>query len=166
MNFANKTVLLVEDDANDEELFRLALAHANIDCHVDVVRHGEDLLEYLFAHAGRAGQEKKRPPDLILLDLKLPKLNGLQVLQILKNAAHAEPTVWPIVVFTSSDDDRDIASSYGLGALSYVRKPVAHGRFVETVQETVLYWLGINQPIPPRAPRSTAHSVEHAVPGR
>ena len=165
MDFANKTVLLVEDDANDEELFRLALAHANIDCRVDVAHDGEGVLEYLFANGSTHGHEKKPEPDLILLDLKLPKLNGLQVLQVLKNSAHgAELGVRPIVVFTSSDDDKDIASSYGLGALSYVRKPVAHGRFMETVQETVLYWLGINAPVPHAGVRSAAMGVEHAIP--
>ena len=117
--------------------------------------------------AAHAGHEKKADPDLILLlDLKLPKLSGLQVLRVLKNTAHgAEAAAWPIVVFTSSDDEKDIATSYGLGALSYVRKPVAHGRFMETVQETVLYWLSINQPLPRHGLRSAAVDIEQAVGG-
>jgi two-component system, response regulator len=166
MDFAHKTVLLVEDDADDEELFRLALAHANIDCHVEVVSNGEALLERLFGGGTHAGHEKKADPDLILLDLKLPKISGLQVLRVLKNTAHgAESPAWPIVVFTSSDDEKDIATSYGWGVLSYVRKPVAHGRFMETVQETVLYWLSINQPLPRHGLRSVAVDIEHAVSG-
>ena len=86
MEVAHKTVLLVEDDPDDEELFRLALTHANIDCHVEVVPNGEALLERLFG--GGAHAERKVDPDLILLDLKLPKLSGLQVLRVLKNTAH------------------------------------------------------------------------------
>jgi CheY-like chemotaxis protein len=165
MDFSHKTVLLVEDDPDDEELFRLALAHANIDCHVEVVTNGEALLERLFA-GGSHGHEKKADPDLILLDLKLPKISGLQVLRVLKSTAHgAESAAWPIVAFTSSDDAKDIATSYGLGVLSYVRKPVAHGRFMETVQETVLYWLSINQPLPRHGLRSAAVDIEHAVSG-
>ncbi|HVU87614.1 MAG TPA: response regulator [Pirellulales bacterium] len=158
--------MLVEDDPDDEELFRLALAHANVDCRVEVVSNGEALLGRLFGSGAHGTSDKKPDPDLILLDLKLPKLSGLQVLRVLKNTAHGtEAVTCPIVVFTSSDDEKDIATSYGLGALSYVRKPVSHGRFMETVQETVLYWLNINEPVPRHGSRAAMPDIEHAVGG-
>ncbi len=166
MDFANRTVLVVEDDPDDEELFRLALAHANIDCHVEVVPNGEALLDRLFGSGGHATHRGRADPDLILLDLKLPKLSGLQVLRMLKNTAPGTETCsWPIVVFTSSDDEKDLATSYGLGAHGYVRKPVAHGRFMETVQETVLYWLGVNEPLPRHGLRAATLDIERAVGG-
>jgi len=162
MDIAQKTIVLAEDDANDEELFRLALDRANIDCRIDVVRDGEELLHYLFATGPYGRRDATAAPDLILLDLKLPKFSGLQVLQVLKNAMHgAGNGVTPVVVFTSSDDEKDVASSYGLGALSYVRKPVVHGRFIEIVQDTVLYWLAVSEQ-PPHGPvRSAAVAVEN-----
>ena len=149
MDITNRTIVLAEDDPNDEELFHLALDRANINCRVDVVRDGEELLHYLFGTGRYSQRDISLLPDLVLLDLKLPRFNGLQVLQVLRNALHgvSEP-VPPVVVFTSSDDGKDISSCYELGALSYVRKPVTHNHFIETVQDTVLYWLAVNEPRP------------------
>ena len=157
MDISHKTILLAEDDRNDEALFLEAIARANINCHVDVARDGEELVRYLFGTAAQRHVDHGSGVDLLLLDLKMPKLNGLQVLTVLRNAhgtghEHAPP----IVVFSSSDAEQDVASAYDLGAVSYVPKPVSHGQFVETVQQTVLYWLGVNRRAPHRRGRAAA----------
>ncbi|MGD9647425.1 MAG: response regulator [Pirellulales bacterium] len=150
MDISHKTILLAEDDRNDEELFRRAIAQANINCRVDVARDGEELVRYLIGTADQRRTTRGADVDLVLLDLKMPKLNGLQVLTVMHNAHRvADELAPPIVVFTSSDAEQDVSSAYALGAVSYVPKPVSHGRFVETVQQLVLYWLGVNR----RAPR-------------
>src|SRR5260221_5367755 len=160
MDITSKTVLLAEDDPNDEELFLLAIERANIDCHIDIVRDGEELVNYLFAMGRYQYRDVNDTPDWVLLDLKMPKISGLQVLTVLGNT-HGRPQmeVPPIVVFTSSDDEHDKRSSYELGAMSFVRKPASHRHFVEVVQQTVLYWLMVNEPLKGRAGPMLPESV-------
>ena len=140
----SKRILLAEDDPGHAALIKRALTRANIDCCVDVVGNGVEAIDYLF---GR-GQERQATamPDLVLLDLNMPEMNGRQVLQELRRVRSQDGlTLPPVVVLTASNDDADINDSYNLGAQSFIRKPVHHGRFEEAVQRTTLYWLGVNE---------------------
>lgn len=140
-----KTLLLVEDNRDDEELTLRALRRSNIANEVVVARDGVEALDYLF----RRNAFADRPPglpQLVLLDLKLPRLNGLEVLQQIR----AEPStrLLPVVVLTSSREDRDLVDSYSLGANSYIQKPVDFTQFQEAVRTLGLYWLVLNQAAP------------------
>lgn len=140
----SKRILLAEDDAGHVTLIKRALTRAYIDCRVDVVGNGVEVIDYLFG----AGQERQPTamPDLVLLDLNMPEMNGRQVLQVLRRVRSEDGlTLPPVVVLTASDDDADVSDSYKLGAQSFIRKPVDHGRFTEAVQQTTLYWLGLNE---------------------
>jgi len=144
---SDKEILLVEDNPDDAELTMLALKQNNIGNAVKWVKDGAEALDYLLfrgQYAARAGQP---PPVLVLLDLKLPKVDGLEVLRQMRADSHAGLT--PVVILTSSGEERDIAQSYGLGANSYVRKPVDFAQFHEATRQLALYWLVINQS-PPR----------------
>lgn len=143
-----KIVLLVEDNPDDEELTLVALQENNIGNPVVVVRDGAEALEYLFGTGRYEGNEARPMPVVVLLDLKLPKVNGLEVLRRLR--AHDSTKYLPVVVLTSSKEEEDRIQSYALGANSYVRKPVDFGQFVEAVKQLGLYWLVLNEP-PPRA---------------
>ena len=152
----SRRILLAEDDAGHVALIKRALTRANIDCRVDVVGNGAEVIDYLF---GR-GQERQPTamPDLVLLDLNMPEMNGRQVLQVLRRVRSRDGlTLPPVVVLTASDDDADINDSYKLGAQSFIRKPVDHGRFTEAVQQTTRYWLGLNES--PSRDYSSAHRV-------
>lgn len=143
---SERVILLVEDNPSDEELTLRALKKSNILNRVVVLRDGAEALDYLFtrgAHAGRAADEI---PQVVLLDLKLPKIDGLEVLRAIR--ADDRTKLLPVVVLTSSIQEQDVVTSYGLGANSYVRKPVDFTQFVEAVRQLGLYWLVINQPIP------------------
>lgn len=149
----DKIILLIEDSPDDEELTRLALQESNILNQVVVARDGVEALDYLFGTGSYAGRDLSLMPQLILLDLKLPKLDGLEVLRRLR--ADERTRLLPVVILTSSNEERDLLSSYHLGANSYVRKPVDFGQFVEAVRQLGLYWLVLNQPPPvPRAART------------
>ncbi len=142
----NNVILLVEDNPDDEALTLRALKKANLLIEVVVARDGVEALDRLLgtgAHAGAA-----LVPQIVLLDLKLPKIDGLEVLRRVR----ADPRTrrQPIVVLTSSKEDKDLVESYDLGANSYVRKPVDFNQFVDAVSQLGLYWLVINQP-PPRS---------------
>lgn len=142
---SERVILLVEDNVNDEELTLRALKKSNILNPVVVVRDGAEALDWLFrrgAHANRAEEN----PQVILLDLKLPKVDGLEVLRAIRTDSRTK--LLPVVVLTSSIQEQDVITSYGLGANSYVRKPVDFNQFVEAVRQLGLYWLVINQPIP------------------
>jgi len=148
-----KLILLVEDDPHDCELTTLALEKSGIQCEVEIVYDGAELIDYLFATGAYANRKVHRTPHLILLDLKMPKLDGLHVLRMLKRArAHESETPPPIVVLTSSDEEEDIADAYALGANSYIRKPIDFSEFNETIQKLAEYWLNVNH-LPPNVAR-------------
>jgi len=147
---AEKTILLVEDNPDDEELTIRALRQAKVANEVIVARDGIEALEYLFGKGKFEGRDPAQWPAVVLLDLKLPKLNGLEVLQRIR----AEPLtkLIPVVVLTSSSEDEDKLKSYASGANSYVRKPVDFGSFANAVAQLGVYWLLLNQgPPDPRA---------------
>jgi two-component system response regulator len=123
------------------------LKKANVACDVDVVRDGAELLDYLFGTGAYRGDNASHPPNVILLDLKMPKLDGLQVLQVLRRAHRSDSeTIPPVVVLTSSDREEDVHESYRLGAHGYVCKPIDFSMYIETVQRLVTYWLHVNRP--------------------
>ena len=140
---SEKTILLVEDNPDDEELTLLAFKQGNILNEVVVARDGVEALDYLFAAGKYAGRDPARTPELILLDLKLPKLGGLQVLERLR--ADPRTALIPVVILTSSSEEEDITASYRLHANSYVRKPVEFHRFADAVRQLGLYWLLLNE---------------------
>lgn len=141
-----KTILLVEDNPDDEELTRKALKDANIANEIVVVGNGIEALDYLFGTGTYADRDLSRLPQLILLDLKLPKLSGLQVLERLRTDPRTK--LIPVVILTTSSEEEDVLASYQLGANSYVRKPVDFDQFTEAIKHVGLYWLLINQPPP------------------
>ncbi len=146
----SETILLVEDNSRDELLTRRALAKVNITNQIEVVRDGAEALDYLFARGKHATRVHARLPVVVLLDLKLPKIGGLEVLEALR--AEPRTALLPVVVLTSSDEEQDIVSSYALGANSYVRKPVAFTEFSQAVSQLGLYWTLLNQPPPSDVP--------------
>jgi two-component system, response regulator len=139
-------ILLVEDNADDEELTLRALKKNNIHNEVVVARDGEQALDYLFGTGAYAGRDLTMMPQLILLDLKLPKIDGLQVLQRLR--ADRRTSLLPVVILTSSKEQQDLMRGYSLGANSYVRKPVDFGQFIDAVKQLGLYWLILNELAP------------------
>jgi len=142
-----KIILLVEDNPDDEALTRRALAQHRITNELVVVHDGVEALDYLFGTGAYAGRDPSGMPQVVLLDLKLPKLDGLEVLRRLR--ADPRTRLLPVVILTSSNEEQDRIDSYGLGANSYVRKPVDFGQFAEAVRQLGLYWLVLNEP-PPR----------------
>src|SRR6202045_5449240 len=143
----HKVILLVEDNVDDELLTLRALKKNNIKNEVVVVRDGLEALEYLLGDA-TAGRPSRAPlPEVILLDLKLPKLDGLEVLRRLR--ADERTRLVPVVILTSSNEERDRMAGYNLGANSYVRKPVDFEQFIEAARQLGLYWLVLNEPPPP-----------------
>ncbi len=139
----SETILLVEDNPDDVELTLRAFRKNNIANEIVVARNGVEALDYLFGQGSYADRECKDNPKLILLDLKLPKLDGLQVLERIR--ADERTRLTPVVILTSSKEEQDLISGYKNGANSYVRKPVDFNKFVEAVREIGLYWLLINE---------------------
>jgi CheY-like chemotaxis protein len=137
-------ILLVEDNPNDVELTLRALKKNNLTNKMHVVKDGAEALEYIFATGAYASRDINHHPRVILLDLKLPKVDGLEVLRQLKSDERTK--VIPVVVLTSSKEERDLVESYKLGANSYIAKPVDFDNFVKAVAELGLYWLLLNQP--------------------
>jgi len=145
----NRIILLVEDNPNDVELTLRAFRKSNIANEVVVVRDGEEAIDYLFATGRHANRDASLTPELILLDMKLPKIDGLEVLRRLRTDERTK--MLPVVVLTSSNEQQSVFASYGLGANSYVRKPVDFEQFVEAVRNLGIYWLVLNEA--PPAPR-------------
>lgn len=144
----NKTILLVEDNPDDIELTRLAFDEIRLANRLVVAHDGEEALDYLFGRGMHANRDLGEQPQIILLDLKLPKLDGHEVLQQIR--ADERTRYIPVVVMTTSDEESDLFASYGLGANSFIRKPVDFGSFVEAVRQVGLYWLVLN--VTPPAP--------------
>jgi len=145
MNRSN-VILLVEDNCDDVEITLRAFRKTNLLSEIVVVRDGVEALDYMFAAGAHAGRTTKPQPDVILLDLKLPKVGGLEVLRRLRGEERTRRV--PVVVLTSSNEERDILSSYDLGASSFVRKPVDFTEFMEVARQLRNYWLVINQSPP------------------
>jgi two-component system response regulator len=143
---SERYILLVEDNPDDEELTLLSLRKNNLAHDIVVVRDGVEAIEFLFGNGQYAHRDVSHVPTVILLDLKLPKLDGLGVLKRLR--ADERTRTLPVVVLTSSSQDADVIASYNLGANSYVRKPVEFGAFVEAVSSLGLYWVLLNRPPP------------------
>jgi len=141
-----RLILLVEDNDDDVELTLRALRRNRVANRVDVVRDGAEALEYLFATGGYAGRDVHDTPNLVLLDLKLPKVGGLEVLERLRSDPRTRR--FPVVILTSSNVESDLARSYDLGANSYIRKPVDFTQFMEAVNQLGLYWLVLNEAPP------------------
>jgi two-component system, response regulator len=143
-------ILLVEDNEDDELLTLRALTRNNIKNEVVVARNGADALDFLFGTGAHAGRDLSVMPEVTLLDLKLPKISGLEVLRALRSNELTK--LLPVVVLTSSLEEQDLIRSYGLGANSYVRKPVDFNQFTEAVRHLGLYWLILNEkpPMPRR----------------
>lgn len=137
-----RTLLLVEDNPDDELLTLRAFRKSNLINDIIVTRDGAEALDYLFCTGPYTGRDPDEMPELILLDLKLPKIDGLEVLRRLRE--NERTRLISVVVLTSSDEDRDIVESYNLGANSYIRKPVDFNQFTEAVRQLGLYWLVLN----------------------
>ena len=143
---AEKMVLLVEDNPDDEALTMRALKQSKLANEIVITRDGNEALEFLFGTGKYEGRDVSHTPAVVLLDLKLPKVSGLEVLERMR--ADPRTKITPVVVLTSSSEDEDMLSSYRLGANSYVRKPVVFGKFADAVSQLGLYWMLLNQPPP------------------
>ena len=142
----SRVILLVEDNRDDEELTQRALAKSKITNRVVVVRDGVEALDWMFRRGTHANRPENQVAQVVLLDLKLPKIDGLEVLRQLRSNEATKLT--PIVILTSSVEEQDLVRGYGLGANSYIRKPVDFTQFVEAVKQLGMYWLVLNQPVP------------------
>jgi two-component system, response regulator len=137
-------ILIVEDTPEDLELALRALRKANLANHIHVARDGAEAMEFLFAEGAHKGRKVEDGPKVILLDLKLPKVDGMEVLRRVKSDPRTKAI--PVVVLTSSKEQKDVVESYQLGVNSYIVKPVNFERFVAAVQDLGMYWLLLNQP--------------------
>ena len=143
----DRKILLVEDNPDDAALTLRALKKNNIRNDVVHVRDGAEALEYILCAGAHAGRDVAEAPALILLDLKLPKVEGLEVLRRIR--AGPRTKTYPVVILTSSKEEQDLIKGYSLGANSYIRKPVDFVQFMEAVRQLGLYWLVLNEPPPP-----------------
>ncbi|MGI8655128.1 MAG: response regulator [Pyrinomonadaceae bacterium] len=150
-------ILLVEDNADDEMLCLRALKKNNITNEIIVARDGAEALDYLFAEDGGTTEL----PHLVLLDLKLPKINGLQVLARLR--AHPRTELLPVVMLTTSIEEHDLVESYKLGVNSYIRKPVDFSEFTEVVRQLGLYWLLLNRNAPGGGSCADEYTASHSI---
>lgn len=136
-------VLLVEDNPDDEALILRALARAKVENEIVVVRDGVEALDYLFATGSYRDRDPDRTPVAVLLDLRLPKMHGLEVLKKIRAAERTKHT--PVIILTSSDEEKDILEGYRSGCNSYVQKPIEFGDFAQAVRQVGLYWLLVNK---------------------
>ena len=143
---SEKTILVVEDNPDDEEFTVRALRRANVSNEIVVTRDGQEALDYLFAEGSHEGRDLESMPAVILLDLKLPKISGIEVLRRVRSESSTR--FIPVVVLTSSSEDEDMVNSYHSGANSYVRKPVEFASFANAVAKLGVYWMLLNEPIP------------------
>ena len=141
-----RTILLVEDNPDDEEFTLRSLRKAHVQNEIVVTRDGSEALDYLFGQGLHAGRDMSRMPAVVLLDLKLPKLSGIEVLRRIR--ADAQTRLIPVVILTSSNEEEDMLDSYGSGANSYVRKPVSFADFADAVARMGAYWMLLNEPAP------------------
>ncbi|HET8966708.1 MAG TPA: response regulator [Candidatus Acidoferrum sp.] len=139
-------ILLVEDNPDDEALTLLALKKNNIRNEVVIARDGVEALDYLFGTGAYVGRDLTAMPQVILLDLKLPKVDGFEVLERIRSSETTK--LLPVVILTTSSEDQDRIRGYGLGANSFVRKPVEFDKFIEAVRQLGLYWLILNEAAP------------------
>ena len=144
--YADKVIMLVEDNPDDRDLTLLAFKEANILNQVVTCNDGEEALEFLFANGAHSGRDTRVMPQVILLDLKLPKVDGLEVLKRMR--ADHRTKLLPVVILTTSREEKDLVASYRLGANSYVRKPVDFSKFIEASRQLGLYWLVLNEAPP------------------
>ncbi len=142
----SRLILLVDDNLSDVELTKRALEKRHVGNQLLVAEDGKAALDYLFAEGVHAGRNVMDLPTLVLLDLKLPKLDGLEVLRRIR--ADARTKRLPVVILTSSNEEQDLAAGYDLGANSYIRKPVDFAKFAEAIEYLGLYWLVLNEPPP------------------
>ena len=142
----SRVILLVEDNPNDAELTVRAFGKSRVANEIVVAHDGEDAINYLFATGRHADRDPKVMPEVVLLDLNLPRIDGLGVLRRMR--ADERTRRLPVVIMTSSNEERDIISSYDLGANSFVRKPVDFGQFLDAAKHLELYWLVMNEPPP------------------
>lgn len=142
----NKVILLVEDDPDDEALAIRALKRHHISNEVAIARDGVEALDYLFGTGQYAGRDTRLKPTVVLLDLKLPRIDGLEVLRRLRE--NESTKLLPVVVLTTSNEERDLLESYSLGCNSYIRKPVDFLQFSEAIRQLGMYWLLMNEPPP------------------
>jgi len=143
---SDRVILLVEDNPRDEELTLRAFKKSNVMNRIVVTRDGAEALDYLFARGAHAGRDPESMPQVVLLDLKLPKVDGLEVLRTIRSDERTR--LLPVVVLTSSKEEQDLINSYSEGANSYVRKPVDFQQFVDAIRQLGLYWLLINESPP------------------
>ncbi len=143
----DKVILLVEDNPDDLELTKLAFEKNNIANRVIVARDGVEALDYMFGTGLYAGRNVKEIPVVVLLDLKLPKIDGLEVLKSIRQNEFTRLT--PVVILTSSAEEKDVINGYNMGASSYIRKPVNFDQFTDAIKHLGLYWLVWNEPLPP-----------------
>jgi CheY-like chemotaxis protein len=154
MNLGELDILLVEDNQDDIDLALHALQREKLANRIFVARDGEEALDFLFCRGAFAQRSFDHPPKLVLLDLKLPKVDGMEVLKQIKSDPRTKTT--PVVIMTSSKEERDLVAGYNLGANSYIQKPVDFDQFRETVKTVGLYWLVINQLAPVNGVRELA----------